>query len=331
MINRQIMNNPQEKELYNKFCTKTYIPIFSQPWWLDAVCGEDNWGVHVIEKSGQFLGAMPYYVENRNGYDIITKAHHSQNNGIIMCYLKDMKTVAKIDRQEEVINTMCDYIESLGVDKYEQQYHYSFTNFLPFRWRGYNEMVRYTYVIEDTSDMEKVVANFKYIVRNQIKKAEKIVTIKEGMEIEKFYEINKLSYDRQGIEVPFSLKLLTRIESACAAHDCRKIIYAEDEEKNIHSVAYLVWDDESLYFLINGIDTDFTWSQSNSLLIREAINTAHQLGKKFDFEGSVLQQIEHIFRGFGAEQKMYFRIYKSFNKDMDENKVNSWNRNVEVF
>lgn len=103
------------------------------------------------------------------------------------------------------------------------------------------------------------------------------------------------------------------------------------EEKNIHSVAYLVWDDESLYFLINGIDTDFTWSQSNSLLIREAINTAHQLGKKFDFEGSVLQQIEHIFRGFGAEQKMYFRIYKSFNKDMDENKVNSWNRNVEVF
>ena len=330
-MDRELMNNPQEKVLYDKFCTLTYIPIFSQPWWLDAVCGKDNWGVHVIEKSGQFLGAMPYYVENRNGYDIITKAHHSQNNGIIINYMKNMKYVAMLDRQEEVINEMCDYIESLGVDKYEQQYHYSFTNYLPFKWRGYNELVRYTYVIDDTSDMDKVVADFKYIARNQIKKAEKIVTIKEGMDIDKFYEINKLSYDRQGIEVPFSLKLLSRIESACVEHDCRKILYSQDEEGNIHSVAYLVWDDESLYFLINGIDSDYTWSQSNSLLIKESIRVAHDLGKKFDFEGSVLQPIEHIFRAFGAKQKMYFRIYKSFNDNMDENKVNSWAKNTEVF
>lgn len=330
-MNRELMKDSEEKRLYDKFCTKSYIPIFSQPWWLDAVCGSDNWGVHVLEKSGQFLGAMPYYVENRNGYEIITKAHHSQNNGIIMSYQPDMKYVAKLDRQEEVINEMCDYIDSLGVDKYEQQYHYSFTNILPFKWRGYKEMVRYTYVIDDTSNMDKICADFKYIVRNQIKKAEKIVTIKEGMDVETFYKINKLSYDRQRMEVPFSLKLLTRIEKCCTDHNCRKIVYAEDKEGNIHSVAYLVWDDESLYFLINGIDMDYAWSQSNSLLIKESIRIAHTLGKRFDFEGSVLKQIEHIFRGFGAEQKMYFRIYKSFNENMDENLVNSWAKNSEVF
>lgn len=330
-MNREIMKNPREKELYSKVCSKTYVPIFSQPWWLDAVCGADNWGVHVLEKSGQILGAMPYYVENRNGFEIITKAHHTQNNGIIMCYLPNMKNVAMLERQEEVINEMCDYIESLGVDKYEQQYHYSFTNYLPFMWRGYKEMVRYTYVIEDTSDMDKVVADFKYIVRNEIKKAEKIVKIKEGMDIEKFFEINKKSYDRQGIEVPFSLKLLKRIESACIEHDCRKILYAEDEDGNIHSVAYLVWDEEALYFLINGSDTEYRYSQSNSLLIRESIKVAHDLGKKFDFEGSVLKPVEHIFHSFGATQKMYFRIYKSFNPNMDEKLVNSWAKNAEVF
>lgn len=330
-MNRDIMNNPAEKELYDKFITKTYIPVFSQPWWLDAVCGKKNWGVHVIEKSGQFLAAMPYYVESRNGFDIITKAHHSQNNGILINYQGLTKTVARYDRDEEVINSMCDYIESLEVDKYEQQYHYSFTNFLPFRWRGYHEMVRYTYVIDDTSDMNKVNADFKYIVRNQIKKAEKIVTIKEGMDIEKFYEINKLSYDRQGIEVPFSLKLFSRIDDACAAHNCRKIIYAQDGEGNIHSVAYLVWDDTTLYFLINGIDSDYMWSQANSLIIKESIQAAHDLGKKFDFEGSVLQPVEHIFRGFGAEQKMYFRIYKIFNENMDENLVNHWAKNPDIF
>lgn len=330
-MNRKLMDNPIEKELYEKFCTKTYIPIFSKPWWLDAVCGEKNWGVHVVEKDGNLLGAMPYYVEVRNGYEIITKAHHSQNNGIIMSYLPNMKRVAKIERQEEVINEICDFIEKLDVDKYEQQYHYSFTNCLPFKWRGFKEMVRYTYVIEDTSDMDKVCAEFKYIVRNEIKKAEKIVKIKEGMDIEKFYAINKLSYDRQNIEVPFSLKLLSRIEEACVTHNCRKILYAEDEKGNIHSVAYLVWDDEALYYLINGSDTEYRYSQSNSLLIREAIRVAHDLQKKFDFEGSVLKPIEHIFRSFGAEQKLYFRIYKIFNEHMDENLVNSWSKNADIF
>lgn len=330
-MNRKLMNIPIEKERYNLFCQKNYIPIFSQPWWLDAVCGENNWGVHVLEKSGQLLGAMPYYIENRNGFEIITKAHHSQNNGIIVSYQPNMKYVARIERQEEVINEMCDYIEDLKVDKYEQQYHYSFTNCLPFKWRGYNEMVRYTYVIEDTSDMNKICADFKYIVRNEIKKAEKFVTIKENLDINKFYEINKLSYDRQGIEVPFSLKFLHRLEEACIAHECRKILYAVDDEGNIHSVAYLVWDNESLYFLINGSDTEFRYSQSNSLLIRESIRVAHNLGKKFDFEGSVLQPVEHIFRSFGAIQKLYFRIYKVFNNNMDENLVNSWAKNPDIF
>lgn len=330
-MNRELMDDPREKELYNKICSRTYVPIFSQPWWLDAVCGEKNWGVHVMEKDGHLFGAMPYYVEKRNGFEIITKAHHSQNNGIIMCYIKDMKYVARLERQEEVINEMCDFIEKLGVDKYEQQYHYSFTNCLPFKWRGYSEMVRYTYVIEDTSDMDKIISDFKYIVRNQIKKAEKIVTIKEGMDIKCFWEVNRSSYERQGIEVPFSFKLLARIEKACADHESRKILYAEDAEGNIHSVAYLVWDEESLYFLINGSDTKYRYSQSNSLLIRECIRVAHKLGKKFDFEGSVLQPIEHIFRSFGAEQKLYLRIFKSFNEDMDESLVDSWAKDTDVF
>ena len=330
-MDRESISNNDEKNLYNKFCTKVYIPIFSKPWWLDAVCGEKNWGVHVLEKNGFFFAAMPYYVENRNGYDIITKAHHSQNNGIIINYKQADKNVAKLDREEEVINEMCDYIEALGVDKYEQQYHYSFTNILPFIWRGYKQMVRYTYVIDDTSDMDKVCADFKYIVRNQIKKAEKIVEIKEGMDINTFYDINKSSYDRQGIEVPFSKELVNRIEEACVGHDCRKILYSQDQEGNIHSVAYLIWDEESVYFLINGIDSEFMWSQSNSLLIRESIRVAHQLNKKFDFEGSVLKPVEHIFRGFGAKQKMYFRIIKTLTEGLDDSKVNKWSKEAEVF
>lgn len=332
-MNRDLMNDKDEKMKYNTFCEKCYIPIFSQPWWMDAVCGKDNWGVHVLEKSGQYLGAMPYYVERRNGFDLITKAHHTQNNGILMNYPANSKYVTKLSNDEKVINEMCDYIEALRLDKYEQQFHYDFTNWLPFRWRGYSEEVRYTYVIEDTSDIEKVEKEFTDKIRNEIKKAERVgIDIHEDdMDIHTFYEVNKYSYDRQGIEVPFSLKLFQRIHDACTEHGCKKLIYATDSEKNIISVTYLVWDSRSVYYLINGTNPEFKSSQANALLIREAIRLANKLGKSFDFEGSVIPSIEHIFRAFGAVQKPYFKIYKSFNPNMDESLVNSWAKDAPIF
>lgn len=333
MINRELMNNTEEKEKYKVFCSKCYVPIFSQPWWMDSVCGEQNWGVHVLEKSGQYLGAMPYYVETRNGFDIVTKAHHTQNNGIIMNYPANSKYVTKLSNDEKVVNEMCDYIEKLNPDKYEQQFHYDFTNWLPFRWRGYSQDVRYTYVIEDTSDLEAVESGYTDKIRNEIKKAERvgIRICEDDMDIETFYEINKCSYDRQGIDVPFSLKLFERIDNACKEQECKKLLYALDKQGNIVSVTYLVWDDRSVYYLINGTNPDFKSSQANALLIRESIRLAHKLNKSFDFEGSVIQPIEHIFRAYGAVQKPYFRIFKSFNPNMDENLVNSWAKDAPIF
>ena len=61
------------KERYEKFCESTYVPIYSKPWWMDAVCGADNWDVWLYESGGNILAAMPYYMEQRGAYRYITK------------------------------------------------------------------------------------------------------------------------------------------------------------------------------------------------------------------------------------------------------------------
>lgn len=44
------------KSKYRNLCAvEKNIPIFSQDWWLDAVCGEENWDVIIIEKGGIIL------------------------------------------------------------------------------------------------------------------------------------------------------------------------------------------------------------------------------------------------------------------------------------
>ncbi|MEG0769826.1 MAG: GNAT family N-acetyltransferase [Ruthenibacterium sp.] len=300
------------KLLYDQFVTQTYVPIFSQPWWLDAACGAENWDVFVVEQSGTLLAAMPYFIQEKDGIRKITKAPNTQNNGILFHYPAGQKYPARLAFEEKMINRVCDFIESLPIDQYEQQFHYSFTNWMPFFWRRYSEITRYTYVIENPSDYEDVIKNYTSQVRNQLRKAEKTVRCEELSDIALFFKVNEMSFLRQGRAIPYSLNFVQRIYDACKARDACKMLAAVDGEGHVHSVAFLVWDDASVYYLLNGTNPAYKASQANLFLIDQSIRIAGELGKKFDFEGSVILPIAHAFRDFGGIQTPYFRISKTF-------------------
>lgn len=302
------------KERYKLFCEKEKnIPIFSQPWWMDVVCGEKNWEVYIVGEGNNILATMPYYfMKDDNGVKI-TKAKLTQNNGIYIKYPNNQKITSKLDLDEKIINNVCDYIENLDIYKYEQQYHYSFNNWLPFFWREYKEITRYTYVIEDTKNIEVVRENYSSKIRNKIKNAKQLLKIIETEDTELFYRINKMTFDRQEKEIPYTYDLFRNLYLACKERECCKLLMAIDEEKKVHSVAMIVWDEASVYYLLNGTDPEVKKYQGNALLIDRSIEIASELGKKFDFEGSVIKNIEHSFRQYGGIPKPYFRIYKEFN------------------
>ena len=302
------------KERYKLFCEKEKnIPIFSQPWWLDVVCGEENWEVCIIGEGKNILATMPYYLL-KDEYGIkINKAKLTQNNGIYIKYPNNQKISSKLDFQEKIINEVCNHIESLNIYKYEQQYHYNFTNWLPFFWREYKEITRYTYIIENTENMELVRENYSSKIRNQIKSAKKILKVVEIDNTESFYTVNKMTFDRQDREIPYTYDLFRNLYLACKERECCKLLMAIDDKERIHSVAMIVWDEDSVYYLLNGTDPEVKKYQGNALLIDRSIEIASELGKKFDFEGSVIKNIEHSFRQYGGTPKPYFRIYKEFN------------------
>lgn len=57
----------EKKEKYKEFCRQTYVPIYSKPWWMDAVCQKENWNVWLYEKGQDILAAMPYYLKTMGG------------------------------------------------------------------------------------------------------------------------------------------------------------------------------------------------------------------------------------------------------------------------
>lgn len=304
-----------KKEKYKLLCQDNPIPLFSQWHWLDSVCGENNWDVIIIENDNEVLATMPYSItldDDKN--EIIQKIPLTQNNGIYIFYRKNLqKYEKKISFEMKIIDLVIDEVEKLSVKKYRQYYHYNFTNWLPFYWRGYKQTTRYTYVIDQNISLEEIYENFDGKVRTAIKKAEKHLAVREGLDYRDFYKLLEETYFRQDMKVPFDLTLLERIYKNLEKRNLLKILYAIDSQGNIHSAVLLAEDEEAIYYLMSGTNNDFRNSEGLTLLIYQGIILANTKNKKFDFEGSMKKNIELLFRRFGAEQKPYFDISKEYN------------------
>jgi len=302
------------KERYIEYCKQARgIPIFSMPWWMDVLCGEDGWDAYVSGKGNDIKATCAYSIKNSEYGSKITRALLTQNNGIIIKYPKGQGYISRQKYEEKVLDEILDYIENLGLISYDQQFPYKFTNWLPFFWRRYKQTVKYTYVISHQDSMDDIRASYSPDVRNLIRKAEKYgIIVSDCEDLAEFYRVNKLSFDRQGIDIPYSYETFVNLYNACQEHNCVKLLQASDAEGNTHSVAMLVWDDENLYFLLNGTDPDLKSSQSNYKLIDACIEYCMSIGLDFDFEGSVIRQVNHAFREFGGIMMPYFRITKDY-------------------
>ena len=284
--------------------------IFMQPWWLDAVA-PGEWGQVQVMNGDTVAARMPYRYTRKFGMKMLTMPPLTQHLGPWFNLPDDAKYSTQLSRQHELCNALLNQLPPF--DFFRQRFSTRVTNWLPFYWQQYNQSTQYTYVIPDITDPEVVWSGFNDTARRQVRKAQKQLDITEAG-IEEFYNINNLTFERQGMKNPYSLSLMKRLDAACKERDTAKIFKASDSKGNTHAVLYLVWDTDTAYYLMGGGDPELRSSGAASLLMWEAIRFASNRVSQFDFEGSMVQGIERFFRTFGAVQTPYFRITKVNNR-----------------
>jgi lipid II:glycine glycyltransferase (peptidoglycan interpeptide bridge formation enzyme) len=298
-----------DKKLYREFCTtEQSIPIFSRDWWLDAVCGKDKWDVIVIKKSENIVAALPFFIVHGRLFTTIGMPPLTQ---ILGPWLQLSKS-NYADRLSEQKKMMSEIIDRLPpYDYFTQNFHYSIANWLPFYWKGFSQTTRYTYVIDNLNNLDKVWENFSYAKIKNINKAEKIVTVKYDLPAKEFYNNHKMTLAKKNENISYSFELFEQIYMAGYSHNAAKTIYATDEAGNIHAALFVIWDSQSAYDLISSIDPDFRNSGAATLLVKEIIKYVSTRTRKFDFEGSMIEGVENSFRQFGTVQRPYFSVYKT--------------------
>ena len=303
----------KNKKKYRDLCKhEETIPIFSQAWWLDSVCG-DSWDVCLVEKNNQIIAAMPYAIEKKLGFNLIVQPRLTQSLGPWF-RVNEKNERKKLSQQKKL---MFDLIEQLPSYSYFQQsWSVDQDNWLPFYWKGFSQTTKYTYIINLEKSLDEILKGFSSSYRNKIRKAEKIVEIKSGLSPDKFYEINKKTFNRQGINIPYSYSFFKKHDESIKRMKGGKVFYAEDLNGNIHSALYLTWDRRSAFVHLVGEDSNYRNSGAGILLIWEAIKYSKNYLKltSFDFEGSMIESVERVRRDCGGVQHPYFSITKHQSK-----------------
>ena len=297
-----------KKEKYRKLCSyEPSIPLFSKDWWLDATCG-DKWNVCLVEKNNEILASMPYILtKNRLGMLVISQPKLTQSLGP---WLKSSssKSVNKLSNEKYLLTDLINQLPKF--DDFRQSWNHSFTNWLPFYWKGFSQTTRYTYIIKDLSDLEKIWAGFRNNICGDIRKAKNVynLKVKTDIDINSFVDLNEKVFLRQGLELPYDKSLIYKIDQACKDRKARKIFIAQDDKGRNHAGVYIVWDSNSAYYLMGGSDPDIRSSGANSLCLWEAIKFSKIVTKSFDFEGSMIEPIERFMRAFGSSQTPFFEV-----------------------
>ncbi len=296
-------------EEYREFCkVEENIPIFSRDWYLDAVCGKGNWDISLVKKGGKIVASLPYYIKKKFIFRISLLPLHVQTLGVYIKYPKGQKYEKRLSYEKDIITILIKQLPK--IDYFEQSFHYSFTNWLPFYWNGYRQTTLYTYVIEDISNPDIVVNNFSNGKRRDIKKAENIVEVKFDLEAEAFYMHHKKSLEKQNKKISYTFESFNTLYKNSYIYNAGRTIYAIDSDGNIHGAIFFIWDNRSGYYLINSVEPDFRNSGSMALLVKHILKFLSNKTEKFDFEGSMIKDVEKSYRQFGTTQKAYFNISK---------------------
>ena len=305
-------NMNDQRAAYRRFCREQpHLPVFVQDWYLDAVCEGGTWNAAVVEENGKVIAALPYFLKKKGPLQYVTMPPFTKHMGPLL-----HPDYNELKDQHKLYKLLIDKLPPLS--SFKQNFTWQASNWIPFYWKGFAQTTRYTYQL-DLQDIDQVYRNFNRNIRRNIKKAQQQVKVEIKEDLEHFYLMNQLSYERQGLPIPYSLEQLRRHDEALSTHQSRAIFFATDPMGQTHSAAYLIWDRQSSYYHLSGDDTDLRQSGAGILLAWEAIRyTAEILALPlFDFEGSMMPNVERIRRQFGARQQPYFFVWRYSSKLME--------------
>lgn len=299
--------SPEIDERFNKLYGDSN-PIFNSYNWLKNFFPNIKlYGI--FDDGNNLIGDFFLYREKRFGLNFYRNPPFTP---MIGPFLKiDAKNpVAIMSKWREALTLMADFFDNLDYAVISVSLSREIVDTLPFIWKKFKVIPAYTYIIDLNESIDVIYKRMTPERRRSISKGirDRLVIRKtEDMRIIKSLVLNTFSRQDKKINEYYLNKVLFNF-----ANDENSFAFVTFKDNHPMACTFCICDKEACYYLLGGYDQNNKHHGAGPLSIWEAIKYSKSIGLKyFDFEGSIVPQIERYFRGFGGQLTPYYRINKA--------------------
>ncbi len=274
-----------------------YVPIFFEPWYLDQCCGTDGWSYEFLNQDGR-VAVWPYLINRKLLWRRILPAPFVKWSGPLF------SSGFSDEEKKEGFSQLFSKLPEVAF--FQQNLFYEIE---PTVAPHIEITEKYSYRLDLTQSLENVFGNIHTNYRKRNIPAAAHLDLRFDEDAGKMADLQFRSYVRGGYTAPFSRQfLIAHIEKIIEKN--RGCILSLHDQAQIYAAVFLIWDKNSSYYHLAGMDPELRKSGASIRLIWEVIKyTFDQLELPiFDFEGSMIPSIERVRKSFGAQKKIYFQI-----------------------
>ena len=287
------------KELYKQLCANknfaAKIHLFAQPFWLDAVA--ENWDV-ILKSDASTNLSMP---------DIVAVLPFCYKGNLLTkrIYLPDFSFYQSIIflKNDLTINEK----NKIAFELFQQlpKTIKSYFKFLPqnstidLTKLNYKKQDYFSYFISKNKQELQLSTNHKRNIQKGIKQH---YFIEESKDIQSSFSLLISTFSRQNVKSKIGFDEFKKINDLATKQKCGKTIDCFNSNKNLLASAFIVEDEQTVYYLFGGYNDTFKNSGAMTFLLHHIIQQSLAQQKDFNFCGSTKKSIALFFEAFGASK-----------------------------
>lgn len=307
------LDNSPQSTIYGK---SWYVAILQCPFQILAVVeNEQILAGIVLTKDGRNHFANPYL---------------GKYLGIYFANFKGT-TYNQETKRRKVTNLLLTELTKLPTFNYF--FHPQFTTYFPFYLKKFDSRLRYSYWINlKDQSLATITAKFHTKLRSEIKFSEqKNFQITAAISIDTFVHICQQTFLQKGAKFPFAISFLRNYCQELVTRGILQLTGIKDAQGRVMAVIGVLRTPQTSTLILSGFDKSIMQRGVNEYLIYDSIQRAKAQSDFFDFEGSMIPEVESFYRKFGGEYTPYLTIYKNSTKQFLLNKLRFWYSSIRNF
>lgn len=283
------------------------VPLFLRDEW-NTIVGDGLERLAVLNKDGKAIAAFNLHRTRRSGLRLVSHPAHTQNCGLWRKRMASNPAKA-VGEAKKLHSLLADHIlEQDGM------VHLAFPpeemDLQPWSWKGFKVVAQWTYRIELDHGMETIRAGYEAEQRNAIKKSKAGgATTALTEDPERVLRVVRSTFQRKGkgLDEELAMGLLKAFLKPGVGH-----AHITVEGEHDTAAAFTAHSAGVAYYLLGGVDKSRASAGAGAMAVDAAIAQAQASGQRiFDFEGSMLPEVERYFRSFGGTPVPYFTVNRA--------------------